>query len=111
MEIMGLLESAIGLVMIYLVLSLICSAWVEAIVNWTGLRGENLRKLIEVLCAGDSKTAHMLLAHPHLRALYAPADHGASDTGLKSAGNFVLYSLKRILALCFDRGESHKKSG
>jgi hypothetical protein len=42
MEILGLLESAIGLVLIYLVLSLMCSAWVEAIVNWTGLRGENL---------------------------------------------------------------------
>jgi len=139
MEIIGLLESAIGLVMIYLVLSLICSAWVEAIVAWTGLRGENLRKLIEVLCGGDSKVAHMLLAHPQLRGLYAPAgggdsppqptenepaNDGASNAPARttpaddeSASAWigqqkgVVYWSKRALALFFDRGKSHRTSG
>ncbi|MEX2499834.1 MAG: lipase family protein [Wenzhouxiangellaceae bacterium] len=101
MEILGLLESTIGLVLIYLVLSLIGSAWVEAIVNWTGLRGENLRKLIEIQCGGDEQIANLLLAQPQLRALYA------SSQSISWFGRLV----RRMLALCFDRGQSQQKSG
>ncbi|MEX2499986.1 MAG: hypothetical protein WD397_14040 [Wenzhouxiangellaceae bacterium] len=101
MEILGLLESAIGLVLIYLVLSLICSAWVEAIVNWTGLRGENLRKLIELQCGGDEQVANLLLAQPQLRALYAPTQPISR----------VNHLVRRALALWFDRGWSQRNSG
>jgi len=63
MEIVGLLETAMGLVLVYLVLSLITSAWTEAIINWSGLRGENLRDLLTSLCGGDEKLANMLRNH------------------------------------------------
>lgn len=97
MEILGLLESAIGLVLIYLVLSLICSAWVEGIVNWTGLRGENLRELLQVQTGGDDKIANLLLAQPQLRSLFSRSpEFGGLSTWLRSA-----LALSR-------RGDSHK---
>ena len=98
MEILGLLESAIGLVLIYLVLGLICSAWVEGIVNWTGLRGENLRELLKVLTSGDEKVANLLLAQPQLRSLFAPASNARKGS----------YWLRRALAVSFDRGDAQK---
>jgi hypothetical protein len=97
MEILGLLESAIGLVLIFLVLSLICSAWLEGIVNWTGLRGENLRELLQVMTGGDEKVANLLLAQPQLRSLFSRApEFGQFNTRIRS-----------ILAVS-GRGESHK---
>lgn len=98
MEILGLLESAIGLVLIYLVLSLICSAWVEGIVNWTGLRGENLRDLLKILTGGDEKVANLLLAQPQLRSLFAPAEDVRKGT----------YWVRRALAVFSDRGDAQK---
>jgi hypothetical protein len=101
MEILGLLEAAIGLVLIFLVLSLICSAWVEAIVNWTGLRGENLHQLIQVQCGGNEQLANLLLAQPQLRSLYAPAQPISWYNRL----------FRRALALSFDRGKSQTNGG
>lgn len=101
MQIPGLLESAIGLVLIYLVPSLICSAWVEVVVNRTGLRGENLHKMIEVQCGSDEQIANLLLVQPELRALYAPTQ------SISRVGHLV----RRGLALCFDRGESQRNCG
>jgi len=73
MEILSLLETAIGLTLIFLVLSLICSAWVEAISNWAGLRGETLRELLKVQTGGDEIVANLLLSQPSLRALFSDA--------------------------------------
>jgi hypothetical protein len=109
MEILGLLESAIGLVLIYLVLSLICSAWVEGIVNWTGLRGENLRELLKVMTGGNEEVANLLLAQPQLRSLFAPERKPEGWRAI--VWHRLAYLAKRAAALFWDKGRSQKEEG
>lgn len=52
MEIVGILETGIGLVLVYLTLSLICSAWTGLITHRIGLRGENLHRVVSNLFYG-----------------------------------------------------------
>lgn len=66
------LELFIGLVTIFLLLSTVCSAVVEAIAALFGWRGENLRNGIARLLGGDGGESNLLTAfeaHPLIRDL------------------------------------------
>ena len=66
---------AIGLVLIYAVLSLVTSALVELVVQWLGIRGKNLSYAIQRMLdgegdAGQSQLSTLLYQHPLITALY-----------------------------------------
>jgi len=72
MEPMVLLEAAIGLVLIYLALSLVASAATEIISQARGLHGKNLRLAIRRLFNDDAQLVADLYAQPRIRALQRP---------------------------------------
>jgi hypothetical protein len=67
-----ILEVAIGLVFVYLLLSLICTSANELISSWSKKRGQLLRKGIENLLSDPTKPklAQEFYEHPLIKALY-----------------------------------------
>ena len=66
-----MLDVAIGLIFVYLVLSLLCSAISEALEHYLRYRAHYLRLGIEkLLLAGSSTLAETLYAHPLIKSLY-----------------------------------------
>jgi hypothetical protein len=63
------LEVLIGLVLVYLLLSLVCSTIQEAFAAWLNWRGSMLRRAIQRLLADDKTLADKLYAHPLVDAL------------------------------------------
>lgn len=63
------LEVMIGLALVYLLLSLVCSTIQEAIAAWLNWRGKMLREAIERLLAGSRDLARALYQQPLLQAL------------------------------------------
>jgi hypothetical protein len=63
------LEVLIGLVLVYLLLSLVCSTIQEAFAAWLNWRGDMLRSAIQRLLADDKALADKLYAHPLVDAL------------------------------------------
>ncbi len=53
MDILGVLETAIGIVLVYLVLSLVCTAALEVLVGLTGYKPRILRQLITKLVGAE----------------------------------------------------------
>ncbi len=71
MEIVGILEAGIGLVLVFLTLSLICSAWTGLITHRTGLRGENLHRVVSNLFFGRVDLANELYANAEMNLLHS----------------------------------------
>ncbi len=69
----GVLDVAIGLIFVYLLLSLICTTVNEAIASWFQRRAKNLREAISALLDGqtgkDAPNADKLYEHPLITAL------------------------------------------
>ena len=66
-----MLEVAIGLVFVYLVLSLLCSAIAETVEHYFHYRADYLRQGIEkLLLAGDGPLRDKLYGHPLIKCLY-----------------------------------------
>jgi hypothetical protein len=69
----AVLDVAIGLIFVYLLLSLICTTVNEAIASWFQRRAKNLREAISALLDGhtgkDAPNADKLYAHPLIAAL------------------------------------------
>lgn len=63
------LEVMIGLALVYLLLSLVCSTIQEAIAAWLNWRGEMLREAVERLLAGSQDVARAMYEQPLLKAL------------------------------------------
>jgi len=66
------LEVSIGLVLVYLVLSIIATSAMELLAQWRGLRGKNLRRAIEALLGEGGDSASLTDAfydQPAIRAL------------------------------------------
>ncbi len=76
------LETAIGLVFVYLLLSLVCTAVNEWIAHFAGLRAQTLRKAIDVMLAGK---AGEFYAHPLVKAL----NEDARGPGYIPSGTFA----------------------
>lgn len=67
-----MLDIAIGLVFVYLILSLLSSAVAEAIEHFYRYRAYYLRQGIEkLLMAGDAKLANAFYSHPLIKSLYS----------------------------------------
>src|SRR5437764_15256613 len=67
----AVLEIVIGLVLVYFVLSLFCSALNEWVARWTELRSKTLRSGIEMLLGDPARTqlAAAFHQHPLIRGL------------------------------------------
>ncbi len=71
---MVMLDVALGLVFVYLVLSLLASALAEALEHFFHYRADYLKQGIErLLLAGDSTLREKLYAHPLVKSLYTPS--------------------------------------
>ncbi len=71
MDSLAVLEVAIGIILVYLVLSLVCTALMEAVIAWRQLKGRNLRKAIVRMLGSDS-LADEIYAHPDVAVLCGP---------------------------------------
>lgn len=115
------LEVMIGLALVYLLLSLVCSTIQEAIAAWLNWRGKMLREAIERLLAGSRDLARALYEQPLLRALgregrdpsYMPnrtfADALVGLLGHSAAGPAVRSAAERLTA--FEAALSSGKVG
>jgi len=80
-----MLDTVIGMIFVYLLMSLLCSAAQEVISSWLKLRSDNLKKGIDTLLADDNTTffASQFHLHPLIDKLapvgkspsYIPASH------------------------------------
>ena len=64
------MEVAIGIVLVYLILSLVCTSLVEAVVSWKKLRPKVLEQLIQKLVGKD--IAKDVYNDPDVAALSGP---------------------------------------
>ncbi len=91
------LEVAIGMIFVYLLLSLLCSAVAEYIEAWRGVRGKNLRKGIEMLLNDLDPKGEKLAAGKDLAArLYS---HGLIRPLYRERGKLPSYIPSRTFAL------------
>lgn len=74
---LGMLDALIGLMFVYLVLSLIVTALVEAWNEWYGLRGRNLRAALGRLLCSEALLA-AFYQHPRILALQDKNDRDPS---------------------------------
>jgi len=73
MDVLIILEVAIGIILVYLILSLVCTSLVEALIGTTGLKSKTLQKAI-VRLLGDEKLAKSIYADPEIVALHGPKE-------------------------------------
>lgn len=71
MDVMALLEVTIGIVLVYLVLSLVCTSLLEAVIGAMGFKSRNLQTAIETL-VGSKSLADELYGQPEIVALQGP---------------------------------------
>lgn len=94
----AVLEVAIGLVFVYLVLSLLASAIAETIEHLFHYRADYLRQGIEkLLLAGDVGLRDRLYRHPLIKSLYTPSR--LEIPGLRAGGPAYIPSRHFALAL------------
>ncbi|UCD70018.1 MAG: lipase family protein [Betaproteobacteria bacterium] len=72
MDMLGVLEVAIGMVLVYLILSLICTSLVEAVVGALKLRPNILKESVQRLVGND--LAADVYKDPEVTALFGPND-------------------------------------
>jgi hypothetical protein len=65
-----ILDVAIGLVLVYLLLSLLASAVREALEGWLRMRATNLERGIKELLDADDGLVEAVYSHPHVAGLY-----------------------------------------
>lgn len=70
MNALDMLDALIGLLTVYLILSLIVTAASQAIAEYTGLRGKGFRDMVVSLT--DEKTARAIYRHQRIKNLRAP---------------------------------------
>jgi hypothetical protein len=92
-----MLEVAIGLVFVYLVLSLLSSALAEALEHFFRYRADYLRQGIQKLLLADNASLRdELYAHPLIKSLYTPSRLEGKG---RSAGPSYIPSRQFVLAL------------
>lgn len=98
------LDVAIGLVLVFALTSLLASIITEAIRNYTGARGQNLKTAIASMLGDDQKLADDFYALPIIRTLYLDERHPSyMEAGLFSTGFFEL--LRTQLSPALGRGQ------
>lgn len=92
-----MLDVAIGLVFVYLVLSLLCSAISEALEHYLRYRAHYLRQGIEkLLLSGNADLAASVYAHPLIKSLYTQSVFEGKG---RSGGPSYIPSRQFVLAL------------
>ena len=86
MEILNLLETIIGLVLVYLVLSLVCSSIVEGWMQWRGVRGSILFKGLKQMLGNSDDLANSLFDHPEMRTM---ASLNKKDSSIKRHPSYL----------------------
>lgn len=88
-----LLDVAIGLVLVFALTSLLASIITEAIRNYSGQRGKNLKTAIASMLGDDQKLADAFYAQPLIRTLYLGERHPSYlEADLFKTGLFALLS-------------------
>ena len=92
-----MLDVAIGLIFVYLVLSLLCSAISEALEHYLRYRAHYLRQGIEkLLLSGNTDLSAALYAHPLIKSLYTQSVFEGKG---RSGGPSYIPSRQFVLAL------------
>src|SRR5262245_23148954 len=93
-----LLDVAIGLVLLYLLIALFCTAIQEWIAQVTNVRATHLQAAVKVLLSGDDKPSQealAVLAHPLFRML--AREENAKEPSYVTSENFTNALLSKLV--------------
>lgn len=72
MDMLAIIEVTTGIVLIYLILSLVCTSMLEAVIGKFGFKRENLEKAV-VQLLDDETLAKKVYDQPEIKALCGPS--------------------------------------